>query len=147
MHFLFWTKGSHEKTIFDTFKCFDENLLNSSCHFPNHESVFLQILHDSSVSWNITSLYFFRSKFVYFAQKRQIKVQIFLDFLVIRSEFTKFLSFLKQKISFSSNFTPLFGIMRHFSPKLFLAEILYTFSKSSLSKYKFGEISPEQSKV
>ena len=53
MHFLLWTKGSHENTNFDIFKCFDENLLNSSCHFPNHKSVFLQILHDSSVSWNM----------------------------------------------------------------------------------------------
>ena len=53
MHFLLWTKGSHENTNFDIFKCSDENLLNSSCHFPNHKSVFLQILHDSSVSWNI----------------------------------------------------------------------------------------------
>ena len=53
----------------------------------------------------------------------------------------------ETKISFSSNFAPLFGIMRHISSILFLAETLYTFSKSSLSKYKFGEISPEQSKV
>ena len=53
MHFLLWTKGSHENTNFDTFKCSDENLPNSSCHFPNHKSVFLQILHDSSVSWNM----------------------------------------------------------------------------------------------
>ena len=29
----------------------------------------------------------------------------------------------------------------------FFTETLYTFSKNSLSKYKFGEISPEQSKV
>ena len=50
MHFLLWTKGSHENTNFDTFKCSDENLPNSSCHFPNHKSVFLQILHDFSVS-------------------------------------------------------------------------------------------------
>ena len=53
MHFLLWTKGSHENTNFDIYKCSDENLLNSSCHFPNHKSVFLQILHDSSVSWNM----------------------------------------------------------------------------------------------
>ena len=71
----------------------------------------------------------------------------FLGFLVLGSKFIKFLSFLKQKISFSSNFAPLFGIMRHISSILFLAKTLYTFSKSSLSKYKFGEISPEQSKV
>ena len=75
-----------------------------------------------------TPLYFFRSNVVYFAEKGPIKVQIFY-FLVLRSNFTKFLSFLKQKISFSSNFAPLFGIMRHNSSILFLAE---TFSKSSL---------------
>ena len=56
IHFLLWTKGSHENTNFDIFKCFDENLLNLWCHFPNHISVFLQILHDSSVSWNILIL-------------------------------------------------------------------------------------------
>ena len=50
IHFLLWTKESHENTNFDTFKCFDENLPNSSCHFPNHKSAFLQILHESSVS-------------------------------------------------------------------------------------------------
>ena len=134
MHFILWTKGSHENTNFDTFKCSDENLLNSSCHFPNYKSVFLQILHDSLVSWYITPLHFFRSKVIYFAQKGPIKV-------------TKLLSFLKQKISFSSNFAPLFSIMRHISSILFLAETLHTFSKSSLSNYQFGEISLEQSKV
>ena len=53
MHFLIWTKGSHESTNFDIIKCSDKNLLNFSCHFPNHKSVFLQILHDCSVSWNM----------------------------------------------------------------------------------------------
>ena len=112
MHFLLWTKGSYENTNFDTFKDSDENLSNSSCHFSNHKSVFLQILHGSSVSWNITPLYFFRSNVVYFAQKGPIKMQNVLDFLVFGSKFTKLLSFLKQKRSFSSNFAPLFGIMR-----------------------------------
>ena len=70
-----------------------------------------------------------------------------LDFIVPGSKFTKFLSFLKQKI-FSSNFAPLFSIMSNFMcPVYFLAEILYTFSKRSLAKYKFGEISSEQLKV
>ena len=34
-----------------TFKCSGESLPHSSCYFPNHELVFLQILHDSLVSW------------------------------------------------------------------------------------------------
>ena len=62
--------------IFEIFECSGENLPNSSCHFPNHKSVFLQILHDSSVSWKITPLYFFRSKIIYFAWNGAIKVQI-----------------------------------------------------------------------
>ena len=43
----------------------------------------------------------------------------FLDFLVLGSKFTKFLSFFKQKIGFPSNDTPLFSIMRHNSSVLF----------------------------
>ena len=58
----------------------------------------------------------------------------FLGFLMLRTKFTKFLSFLKQKISFSSNFAPPFGILRHISAMLFIAETWYTFRKSSLSE-------------
>ena len=36
----------------------------------------LQILHQSSVPLNITSLYIFSSKIIYFYQKKPIKVQI-----------------------------------------------------------------------
>ena len=50
---------------------------NSSCHFWKHKSVFLQILHQSSVPSNITPLYFFSSNIIYFGQKQLIKVQIF----------------------------------------------------------------------
>ena len=76
MHFLPRIKGSHQSPNFDTFKCSDENLLNSSCHFPNRKSVFLQVLHDSSVSWKITPLYVFRSKVIYFAQKGLHKCKV-----------------------------------------------------------------------
>ena len=66
--------------IFEIFECSGENLPNSSCHFPNHKTVFLQILHDSLVSWKITPLYLFRSNIIYFAQKGPIKVQILETF-------------------------------------------------------------------
>ena len=59
---------------------------------------------------------------------------------MLGSKFTKFLSILKKQIGFSSNFASIFSIMRHNSSLLFLAEIVYTFHKRSLSKYKFGEI-------
>ena len=50
MRFLLWTKGSHQDLNFQTFNCYGENAPNFSCHFPNHKSVFLQILHQSSES-------------------------------------------------------------------------------------------------
>ena len=80
IHFLLWAKGSHESSNFDTFECSGENLPNSSCHFPSNKSVFLPILHHSSMSWKITSLYFFSSNSIYIAQKKPIKVKIFETF-------------------------------------------------------------------
>ena len=50
IHFLLWTKGSHQNSNFDTFECSGENLPNSSCNFPSNKSVFLQILRHSSLS-------------------------------------------------------------------------------------------------
>ena len=47
------------------------------------------------------------------------------------------MSFSKPQVSFSSNFTSLFKVMKDNSSVL----CLYTFNKRSLSKYKFGEIS------
>ena len=53
----------------------------------------------------------------------------------------------ETKNKFFFKFCTTLGIMRHISSRLFLAETLYAFRKSSLSKYKFGEFSPEQSEV
>ena len=97
IHFLLWIKGSHQSQTFKIFqvlwwKC-------SSCHFPNHKSVFLQIFHHSSVPWKITPLD--RSKWK------------FWEFRVLASKFTKFVSLWKQLLSFSSNFASIFSIMRH----------------------------------
>ena len=113
MHFLLWTKGSHENINFDIFKWSNENLPNCSCYFANHKSVFLQILNDSSVSWNILLCNFFRSNVLYTWHRGTNQCANVLDFLVLWLKFTKFLSFLKQKVSFSSNYVPLFGIMRY----------------------------------
>ena len=80
IHFLLWTKGSYQSSNFDTFECSGENLQNFSSNFPSNKAVFLQILHHSSMSWKITSLYFFSSNNTYFAQKEPIKVKIFQTF-------------------------------------------------------------------
>ena len=80
IYFLLWIKGSYQSPSFKTLECSGKNLPNSSCHFPNHESVFLQILHHSSVPWKITPLYFFRLNFIYFERRGPIKVQILETF-------------------------------------------------------------------
>ena len=77
IHFLLWTKGSHQSSNFDTF-C--QNLPNLSCHFPSNKSVFLQILHHFSMSWKLIPLYFFSSSNKYFGQKEPIKAKIFETF-------------------------------------------------------------------
>ena len=99
MHFLLWSKWSHESTNFHIFRCSDENLPNSLCHFPNHKPVFLQILNKSSVSLKITPLYFSWLNVIYFAQKGQITLQIF-ETWVLGSKFIKFLSFWNKKLVF-----------------------------------------------
>ena len=62
------------------FEPVNENLPKSSCHFWKQKSVFLQILYQSSVPSNITTLYFFSSNIIYFDQKQPIKVQSFENF-------------------------------------------------------------------
>ena len=80
IHFLLLTKGSHQSSNFYTFECSGEILPNSSCYFASNKSVFLQVLHHSSKSWEITPLYLFSWNNVYSAQKRPIKVKLFETF-------------------------------------------------------------------
>ena len=67
------------KSLFLDFQtCSSKNLLNSSCHFWKHKSVFSQMLHQYSVQSSKSPLYFFyTSNTIYFVQKKPIKVQIF----------------------------------------------------------------------
>ena len=83
---LFWvkryvicTKGANQSANVWDFEWLDQNSQNS-CHFLNNKSVFLQILFHSSVSWDITPLYFFSWNFTYFRQKEPIKAQIWWNF-------------------------------------------------------------------
>ena len=54
-----------------------ENLPNSSCRFWKHKSVFLQILHQSSMPSNETSLHFFSSNIIYFGKSSLLNCQLF----------------------------------------------------------------------
>ena len=82
--------------IFETFECSDKNSPNS-CQFWNNKSVFLQIFHQSLVSWDTTPLYFFSWNFIYFQQKEPIKVQILWNFSNRKSEIVHFDGFLLSK--------------------------------------------------
>ena len=66
--------------LFETFERSGQNLSNSLCQFWNDKLIPLQILYPSSVSWKITSLYFFSSNNICFAQKEIIKVKFFETF-------------------------------------------------------------------
>ena len=76
IHFLLWIKGANQvKPI----ECSGETS-KSSCHFPNHKSVFLRILYHSSVSRKKTPLCLFSSNGIYFTQKEPTKMKIFEAF-------------------------------------------------------------------
>ena len=70
-------KNSPSKWNFQTFEWLDENSTNSLFHVWNYKSVFLQTLHHSSVSCEITLLYFFSWNCTWFGPKEPIKVQYF----------------------------------------------------------------------
>ena len=54
---IYFAQKEHIKMkIFGTFKCSGQNSSNSTCQFWNDKSILLQNLHDSSLSWHITSL-------------------------------------------------------------------------------------------
>ena len=74
----------------------------------------------SVMKYNFSVLFWVKRCLLY--RKGTNQSACFLYFLVLRSKFTKFLSLLKQKISLSSNFAPLFGMMRH---NFFSWDIIY----------------------
>ena len=84
--FLLWTRGSHQSSNFDTFKCSGEKFPNSHVFFSNHSSVFLQNLHNFSVPWKITLLYLCSSNNIYFGHKEPIKKKMFLEFSSARAK-------------------------------------------------------------
>ena len=82
--------------------------------------IFLQSLDHSSMSREINLLPFFSWNFICYWQKYHIKVQIF-RLAPLALEFTKFfLSFLKSRASFSSNFPSISSVMRNNSSVVFI---------------------------
>ena len=74
---VYFPQKEHIKMkIFETFKCSGQNSSNSSCQFWNDKSIPLQILHHSSLSWQITPLWILSSYFFNFGLKDLIKIPI-----------------------------------------------------------------------
>ena len=88
-------------------------------HFWNQESVFLQTLHYSSVSWDIT-LCTFSSKYLCALDKRIQSKCKFSDFQLLAWKLIKFImSFFNPQVSFRLNFATPFSVMTHNSSESF----------------------------
>ena len=92
-------------------------------------------MHHSSVSSNITLLYFFSSNIICFVQKEPIKSANFWDFRELRSKFVKFLMWtLKRQVNSSSDFAWFFIVMTHNSSAAFkLIHVLLWMKRSHQS--------------
>ena len=146
IHFQFSTKGLYQSSNFDTFDCSGENLQNSY-HFPSIKSLFLQILHHSSMSWKITPLYFFSSNNIYFAQKEPIKIKIFETFEcsghILSNSLCQFWNneSIPLQILYSSS------VSWKITPLTFLAQRTYTLLKRSPWKWKVWRLRSAQVKT
>ena len=86
--------------------------------FETPRSRLIQILHQSSVSWKITPLYFFISN-LYTLDKTSVEVK-FWNLWVVGWKSTKFLmSCLKLQVNFSLNFESLLSVIRDNSSVFF----------------------------
>ena len=118
-HYMFGQNESIKVQFFRLLSALMKNHPILYAIFETTRSGFIQILHHCSMSWKITSLYFYSSNLVYFGQKEPIENK-FSDFWVVGWKFTKFLrSYLKPQVSFYLNFASLLSVMRNNSSVLF----------------------------
>ena len=101
--YILCTKGTNQSSNFGDFWMLGSKF-TKFLSFWNNKSVFLQILHQSSGSWDINPLYFISWNFMYFQQKEPIKVQLWWSFTWAVGIFLKFCtlmgSFCKNHIKF-----------------------------------------------
>ena len=124
-----------------------ENLSNSSCHFRKYKLVFLQILHQYSVPSNITPLYFFSSKILYFGQKQLNKVEIFEIFECSGENLPKSLAIFQTTREFFFKFYMTFQCHERELLYTFLGQRLSTLHKRDQSKCKFWRLLSARIKI
>ena len=106
-------KVVHESANIPPSHCSHWNSPNSSCYFWNQQSICLQTLRHSSVSWDIMPLFF------YALNKRIQSNCKFSDFQLLTWKLTKFfMSFFKPRVSFRLNFATPCSVMTHNSSEI-----------------------------
>ena len=78
-HYMLCTKRSHQCKFFRLLSALMKVRPIPHAIFETTRSEFIQISHHCSVSWKITTLYFFSSNLIHFWQKEPIRVK-FSDF-------------------------------------------------------------------
>ena len=133
--------------VFETFECSAQILSNSLCQFWNDNSIPLQILYPSSVSWKIIPLYFFSSSNIYFAQKKPIKMKFFEIFecsgQILSNSFCQFWN----KESIPLQILYLSSISWKITLLCFLAQAKYILLKRSRLTWNFLRLSSAHVKI
>ena len=125
--------------IFETLDCSGQNLSNSLCQFWNNKPIPVQILYPSLFSWKITSLYFFSSNNIYFAQRDPIKVKIFETFDCSHQNLSNSLCQFWNDKSISLHILYPSSVPWHITPLYFLSSNNIYFTQKELIKVKTFE--------
>ena len=122
--------------IFETFECSGHILSNSLCQFWNNESIPLQILYSSAVSWKITSLTFLAQRTYTLLKRSPLKWKVWR----LRSAQVKICQIFYVNFETTRGFLSKFCIPLQFHKRLFLcsflAQTIYSFLKKSPLKLK-----------
>ena len=86
---ILWIKIAHRSEIFGLLSDWVNIYQIHHVIFGNKIQFFFNFSHHSSISWEITLLYFFSWNFIWFLWKEPIKVQNFRKFLMLSLNFTK----------------------------------------------------------
>ena len=125
---MFWTKRAHESTILQIFECCNESPFNSSCHFGNHKvRVYLNFAWLFNVLKDNSSVFVWLKPYIV-STKRSHWSEIF-RLLSGWVKLTKFLLYLKPKVSFSLNFASLCFVKRDNCPVLFELKLYIIWTK------------------
>ena len=133
--------------MFETFECSAQILSNSLFQFWNENSIPLQILYPSSVSWNIIPLYFFSSNKIYFAQKKPIKVKLFEAIECSGQNLSNSLSQFWNDKSIPLQILYSSSVSWKITSLYFLAQTIYTLLKRSTLKWKCLRLSSARVKI